>query len=44
MYESSYKKELRILIEILRREKQPKLVLKRGVLKGSRLNEPWVFL
>jgi hypothetical protein len=32
-------KELKILIEILKREKEPKLVLKRGVLKGSRLSE-----
>jgi hypothetical protein len=31
-------KELRILIEILRKEKEPKLVLKkRGVLKGSKV-------
>jgi hypothetical protein len=29
---------------ILRNEKSPKLVLKRGVLKRSRINEPQVFL
>jgi hypothetical protein len=28
---------------MLRNEKEPKLALKRGVLKGSRLNEPQVF-
>jgi len=32
---SSYRKEFKILIAILRNEKDPKLVLKRGVLKGS---------
>ncbi len=30
-------------IELLRNEKDPKLVLKRGVLKGSRLNEPYFY-